>query len=838
MKRPMCVLAVAWLAGLFMAGRWPEFERNYSIFLYFILVIIFLLILKKYPRMLDEQVKVNRYPQLTILLLLAPCMFFAGGWRMEKASAVQKESELPWILYEEKGETYVTVQGIVKEKSCGEQVTLILTDCRIIGENGQENQPAGDCRVMVETEGLEWLPETFVGNELRVFGKFSVFQAAGNPGQFDVHDYYTGKGIYADVDALRIIVLDSGKSMVGHIMFWLKQRMRESLQELYPVEKAGVLAAMMLGDKDLLPEEMKELYQQNGISHILAISGLHISMLCMGMFHLLRKLGASQEFSVMAAVSFLILYIIYTGAGTSSLRAGVMCLVLFGAKLLRRSYDLLSSLSVAAIVVTLLRPTELISAGFLLSFGAVLGVIMAQEVEYSVMQERDGKKVRLGALLSGAMIQCVTIPLSLWFFYELSPYSILLNLVVIPLVALILGGGILSMLLGMIFPVLAHLPAGGTYLLLDFYENLGKFTQKLPFSFVLAGKPELWQMVVYYLVLFTTLKKVTAGVKKRVQEKEGKEEIAAKKTPVRMLIAGMALAVGVLCVPERQKVHLLFLDVSQGDGMLIYTEDGVVILSDCGSSDVSQIGKYRLSPVLKQNGTLLLDMAVISHLDSDHTSGIKELLTNMPVYKGRLHYAANYKGEPGIRQLVLPKVQEKSNAYAELEALAARKNVKVRYIEEGDVLHQENELLIECLYPSKARESENDTSLVFLLQTPELLAWLMGDAGISAEEKVLKELSGVNLKELRQNKLVLLKVGHHGSKTASGEEFIEYVQPDIAVISCGYNNSYGHPHVSVVKRLERLGSQVFRTDLQGAVIVKKGIWDEMEVYSWRKKRQK
>ncbi|MBP3569856.1 MAG: DNA internalization-related competence protein ComEC/Rec2 [Lachnospiraceae bacterium] len=825
MKRPMCILAVAWLAGLFTAGWWPEFELKYSVLFFLFLVFIGCFILKKHPQIVDAQVKMEWYPQLTLLLLLVPCLFVTGNLRMEQVLKEREQKERPWKLYEEEGETYVTVQGIILEKNCGEQVTFVLTDCVIIGYYGQENQSAGNCRVKVETEGKEWLPETFVGNEVKVFGKFSVFQPAGNPGQFDAYKYYTGKDLYADIEALRVTILDDGKSVIGHTLFLLKQRMRERLQTLYPVQKAGVLAAMMLGDKDLLPEDIEELYQQNGISHILAISGLHISMLCMGLFRVLRKIGISQKIAVTIAVCFLVFYIIYTGASTSSFRAGVMCLVMFGAKLFRRSYDLLSSLSVAAMVVSLIRPTELFSAGFLLSFSAVLGVAAAQEVERSLEKENREKKVWWNAFVFGGVLQCMTIPISLYFFYELSPYSILLNLVVIPFVALILAGGMFSMLLGMVVPVVAKIPAGGTYLLLEFYERLGEMTQKLPFSVVLVGRPELWQIVVYYIVLSLVLKGFFVYTEKRIQKTE------ERARSVGIFALGMLLTTSILLLPDSNSAQLLFLDVSQGDGALIYTEEGTVILSDCGSSDVSKVGEYRLSPVLKQNGTLLIDIAVVSHLDSDHTSGIKELLTNMTVYRGRFAYVAGYKGEIGIRELVLPKVQVKSETYLELEALAEEKNVTLRYMEASDVLYQEEEMLIECLYPCDAKESENDTSLVFLLQTPQVVAWLMGDAGIAPEMEIMERLAAVNMNALNGGKLVVLKVGHHGSKTSSGEEFIAFVQPDISVISCGYENSYGHPHASVVERLEGAESRVFRTDLQGAVLVELG--KEIKVHGYK-----
>lgn len=836
MKRPMCILAASWLAGLCLAGLETGVGTNVILVIYFLLIISGLLVLKKNPRLLNSYVNPEWYLQLTLLLVMIPCLFLGGYFRADYAAEQRLLEERPWKLLEQEGETYVTVEGVIKAKAVEDKVTIELTECEIIGYYGQENQSAGDCRVRIGEEGKAWLPEVLVGNKIRVFGTFSTFQPAGNPGQFDAYDYYTGRGLFADISALKITVLDGAKAQGGHALFVLKQRLRESIGFLYPQEKAGVLIAMLLGDKDLLPEEIERLYRQNGISHILAISGLHISMLCMGLFGILRKLTVPLRFSAAISVAFLMFYVVFTGASTSSVRAAVMCLVVFGAKLLRRSYDLLSSLSFAVILVTAMRPFELTSAGFLLSFGAVLGVAVAKEVETRLVELHDGKRPWWCIFLFGGMIQCVTLPVSLWFFYEMSPYGIFLNLVVIPLVSLIIGGGLVSAIFGLRWPVPAKFPVGGTYLLLEVYEWLCGITQRLPFSFVLLGRPQVWQMVIYYGFLAVVLWWFFRGVagEKVSGSASSEASVTAFQKKEVILAAGLLCTVSVMFLPTNYNTELLFMDVSQGDGALITTAQGTVILSDCGSSDVMQLEEYRLSPVLKHKGILLVDMAVVSHLDADHISGIRELLRTMPVYEGEAVFAAGYAGSVGIKELVLPLVSEKSEAYLELESLAHAKNVAVRYIQAGEVLCREEDFLMECLYPYHAKESDNDTSLVFLLQTPKLLAWLTGDAGTAPEADVISRLGAVDMAALCGDKFVLLKVGHHGSKTSSSREFIEYVKPDVAVISCGYHNSYGHPHAEVVNRLAASGAEVFRTDLQGAVLVEVKERRDVVVRGWRK----
>lgn len=826
MKRPMCSLAVAWLAGMIAAGCGTGKEIKLLLLSYFILIILLLLYLKRNPGQLTPHVQSDWYPQLTLLLFLLPCLLMFGYLRMEQFAAKQELLERPWRLLYEEGERYVTLEGTVKEKSKDDKIVLELKDCVIIGYYGQDNQTAGNCRVRLEAEKEERLSEVFCGNRIRVFGKFSLFPEASNPGQFDAKSYYNGQGMYADVSALQISVLEKEKEEVTNAIFLLKRRFRESLLSLYPQEKAGVLNAMILGDKDLLTENVEELYRKSSIQHILAVSGLHISMLCMGLFRGLRKLTVPIKAAATMGVCFLVFYIILTGASTSSLRAGIMCLVMFGAILARRSYDLLSSLSLAAIVVTFLRPSELTSAGFLLSFGAVLGVALAQEMEYALLQVYNGKRPWWCVFLFGGMIQCVTIPISLWFFYELSPYGIFLNLIVIPLVSLVLGGGILSGILGLFAVAPAKFASGGVYVVLEFYEWLCEAAQHLPFSNVLVGRPALWQMGAYYMVLAVVLWCFFRNVRK-----------TRRPTSVRWLYV-LGFSAALLFLPKSLNTEILFLDVSQGDGVLISTGDGTVILSDCGSSDVTGPGEYRLFPALKQKGGLLVEMAIVSHLDHDHISGIRELLTAMPVYEGKFRFVAGYQGAVGVEELVLPKVLEKSEAYLSLEALALEKNVKIRYAEAGEMIYQEDNLLLECLSPCGARESDNDTSLVLLLQTPTLLAWLMGDAGVASEAEVMERLAGVDMENLRAGKRVLLKVGHHGSKTSSGEAFINYVKPDFSVISCGYANTYGHPHKEVVERLLAADSQVFRTDLQGAIKVRLRRFGMPEVFCWRKNQRK
>ncbi len=801
MKRPMMMLAAAWLSGILIG--WPAAGTgSYFLFGYVIVILFFLYFVWKYPTALNPYIAKKKYGEMTCFLILIPVLFLAGMCRQKAYECRVQAEGAAWYSLEEQEETMVFVLGTVCEKEEGDTVVLHLSDCRICGYNRKSRQEetneesftwekAGDCTITV-ADGNSCFPECSEGNQIQVYGKFYLYEEAGNPGQFDAASYYQEKGIYASVKAVRIDVVSGKTNVVVCACHELRRKMCRVLEDLYPEEKAGVLAAMLLGDKDILPETIRKLYQQNGISHILAISGLHISILCMGLFRLLRKFTLPPLISAVVSYAFLLFYVLFTGAGVSSVRAGVMFAVWMAGKLLRRNYDLLSSLSFAAILVTALRPQEVDNAGFLLSFSAVFGVALAQELDI------EG--------LTGWIISLITMPISVFFYYETAPYSVILNLFVLPVTAYVLCGGMCSVLVGLFFMDGAQILAGGTYLLLDFYEKIGMMTQKLPYSFILVGRPEALRMAVYYAVLFFLLRKTKKKEKKKFC----------------CLIAATVLCGGILLMPKPAALELTFLDVSQGDGIYLQTEEREVFLFDGGSTDAGSIGKYRISPFLKEKGIAVIDTVVISHMDSDHYSGIEELLREMPVYDGKAAYVRNYTGAVGIHRLILPKIKQPSEEYLALVELCREKQVEVLYISGGEELYHEKELLLECLSPWEAEKSENDTSLVFLLQTEEMVVWLMGDAGTKAEEEIAERFAERITKP--EGKQCILKVGHHGSKTSSGEEFLSLIQPDAAVISCGDKNCYGHPHSDVLKRLESLGTMIFRTDEQGAVTIRNGEW--------------
>lgn len=669
------------------------------------------------------------------------------------------------------------------------------------------------------------------GMKLSCQGELESFEPARNEGEFDYRLYYRSRDICCRMSAERAVVLDGRSDPLKAGTYRFRERAKEVFRRFCSEEDAGLLSAVVLGDKTGMDEEISDLYQKNGIAHLLAVSGLHVSLIGMGFYRALRRWGMGFGWAGLWAGVLLFCYGVMTGFGPSVFRACLMLGCSFLAAWMGRTYDLLSAMALAAVLLVLQSPYVIMTAAFQLSFGAVFAIGWAGRELTDSFRCRRGWT---GTFAVSAAIQLVTGPLVLWHFFEYPVYGIFLNFIVIPLMTYVVGAGLAGLCFGLAaeffavfsFPAAAErlsglLAAGsmGTcHFILAFYEWLCRTAENLPFYSLILGRPALWRLAAYYLLLALLLWQ--AGMRGRraaeqlreEQEDAGRSDKGKKAGPKQGMderwragteplktTAAILILIGFLLCRQTELCRVDFIDVGQGDGILIQSEQTAVLV-DGGSTQIRNLGEKRLEPILKSRGISRLSMAFVSHGDQDHISGLSWLLEN----------------DTGIEidQLFLPAAGMGDPIYEELEKAAKRRGTRTEYICAGKKF-QAGKLEITCLYPYEETVSadRNGHSEVLLAEYGRFSMLLMGDAEAEGEEEIAEKWK-------RGKQVQVLKAGHHGSSTSSSERFLDTVKPALAVLSYGKENSYGHPHQEVIERMRERGISIWSTAERGMVTVR------------------
>ncbi len=337
-----------------------------------------------------------------------------------------------------------------------------------------------------------------IGYKVKAAGSYAPLEEASNPGQFDQKAYYEARGIGMVLKKAKLTVIEAKENIFFQKLYELRSFWAQNLEKITGKEEAALLKAMLLGEKSSLKKEQKELYQSGGISHILAISGLHISLVGMLLYRFLRKKKRSYPFSALVSGSCMVVYGFLTGFGVSAKRAVFMFLVYLGAELLGETYDVVSALALSGLLILAEQPLQLFQCGFQLSFLSVGAVALG----YPALQKRLGwKKKAAMSLLSGLSVTLFTLPCTLYWFYEWMPYAVFLNLIVIPLVPVVFLSGAAGMLTGGASVAAGMFLAGASAGVLRFFQTLLERTEVLPGSRAVIGQPELWQIVLYYVLV-------------------------------------------------------------------------------------------------------------------------------------------------------------------------------------------------------------------------------------------------------------------------------------------------------------------------------------------------
>ena len=677
------------------------------------------------------------------------------------------------------------------------------------------------------------------GSYVRVFGEVSPFLQATNPGEFDAAAYYRRKDC---LFALRKTKITAQTKNYGRLEEFLSQLRYESevlFRKLLGEKNGATASAMVLGRKKGMDSEIKALYQGAGISHLLAISGLHLSLIGAGLFGLLKKVRLPVTLSAGISTWILIAYAQLTGMGISTRRALVMFLLFLAAGLLKRTPDLPTSLAVAALLLLVPKPQRILDAGFQLSFSAVIGIAVMIPVlqdgwEDAACSRRVGNRVTDGVagwnfartaiarvcrflrknILAGLGITMTMLPFLLIHFYEWSPWSVLLNLTVIPLMGILLpcliGLQLVARLtaLAHCLELPQHLLCAAIEAIFSCYEQLCRFTTALPGSILHTGYPT-WQTLAVYTIGLIAL------------------AVSGKKLRPHLRLAAAVCLMGIFLIRLPGELNVTMLDVGQGECVGIETREHHVYLVDAGSTSKKKTGQYQIIPWLKYIGTRSVEGIFITHWDEDHISAVGELLE------------WSKSSRVKIRRIFLPDVALKDEVLETLLQQIEEAEVSVEYLSAGEHM-TDGALQISCLHPyaKKVPEDRNDASLVLRLSQGDFQMLLTGDLEKSGEDWLVEQARPAveqpqpaaqeqalpcapSTQPAAQNPLrcTILDAGHHGASNATGEALLDLAQPELVLISCGKNNRYGHPAPETLKRLEEREIRWYSTAEVGAIQV-------------------
>lgn len=681
------------------------------------------------------------------------------------------------------------------------RTVIYLKKAILIRSGSTKNYPIRNIKCTGKEEKINSLRE---GMHVRLEGMLVLPELPRNPGQFNRRIYESGKKIDFYLENPTVLEVKEQRSGVREVVEIWKTEMMNRCEKIYPDEEAGILEAMLFGEKSELSGDIKELYQAAGISHVLVISGLHISLLALAVAGILRRLGFPMPVWVILSVGVLAGYGILIGQPTTAVRALLMFFVLQGARLLGRSYDLLSALAFAGILMLLDNPDLILDGGCRLSFCAVIGVgwyvSEKNKIFWSIGEKekrknrgKGGKGSSAGAILenirAGWYLWLFTLPVMLDTFYQVSVVGILWNLVAIPLLPVIIASGGLGVVLAGWNIFLGSLAGSPAYGMLQLYQEIGNISEKLPVGMWTPGQPSKPVIAGYYLVIF-----LLVLVEKQLIKREKRWKIFPG-----MELCSMLLLLLLMAHPWQQREKITFLDVGQGDASLLQS-GGQTLLLDGGSTSQKNVGTYVILPYIKQQGISCLEAVVLTHTDQDHINGVTEVLE-----EGK-------KGWLTVKNLMYPYWMEGTEQGKQLKKLAEEAGASCRKIRAGDRLTIGKAEAV-VLYPKEQEKiaEPNAGSLVLFWKWEGVRAMFTGDLPEEKERELLQNLPACEI----------LQVGHHGSATSTCREFLEQVQPSLVVISCAMKNRYGHPSPDTVDRLKKTGCEIRYTMKSGAITIRK-----------------
>ena len=634
-------------------------------------------------------------------------------------------------------------------------------------------------KILINIKMSQDIPSIKYGDSLYIEGELKQPEEARNYKGYNYKQYLKTKKIIGTVELEKAKIL---KSSNGSFIHNIQKYIRDTINGTLTDEEGNLLLAILLGDKDKLSEDIQESFKTSNLSHMLAVSGAHVSYIILGLTYVLQNSIIGKKNGKIVCMIFLLIFMAITNFTPSVTRACIMAVLTLFSGIIYRKSDVYTNISVAALITLIFNPYSLLDLGFQLSYGGTIGIIIfIKRIQEKKSNSKVINYIKQMALVS-IYANIIIIPIMMYHFNTVSFTFIISNIMASPILGIIVITGFLFIIASITVKPLTRLIAIFIKPILSILIKISQICSKLPFSNILVVTPYMFNVISYYAIILYCIK----------SKKNNKCKII-----ICLLIVLILINFIIYIFP--QKLRIFFIDVGQGDSTLIITPDKKTVLIDGGGSDSFDVGEKVLLPYLLDRRILKIDYVLISHFDTDHCGGI---LTIMEKVK--------------VKNIIISEQAEHSENYERFKKLMLHKKIRLIEVKKGDKIKIGRYSEFKILFPTSRLLSENplnNNSIVAQFNYNNFKMLFTGDIEKLAEQQILKTEKA----EIRAD---ILKVAHHGSKTSSIPEFIKAVRPKIALIGVGKNNTFGHPNQQTIKNLENIRCRIYRTDLQGEIIIK------------------
>jgi competence protein ComEC len=738
-----------------------------SFLLFFFLAVIYIIVLLKYKRFSNIQLLFL----VSIFLLFLFTSQLVAIYNKTKASAASTRFSLEYMD-----------DPIID----GDQLQIKAKDLN--------NHEKYLMRYKIQSEQEKNLLKTsdFYGLKCLITGLLEKPKRAKNENAFNYRDYLERNSIFWLLESknMPLKTCTSKKLTPFTLIKQFRFKGIHYIETHFPPEVAAISNALIYGDKSIMPPELLTEYQKIGISHLLAISGLHVSLLVGMIFFIGIRIGATRERMTTFLLVFLPVYAVLTGGSPSVVRAVVMIFLVmlavkWGKRLKLLPFD---ALSLAFSLFLLLKPFVLYDAGFQLSFSVSGAIILSGQ---TILGRYPNNLFRM--LMTTFVAQLSSLPILLFHFFGVSLLSIFINLLFIPLYSyLFLPGVYLLFLIQILFGKVPDLFMNGFSFVVQFSNKLVESFSKFSFANYTPGRPGTFFLVFDSLIILA----IFLLWEQKYQKNQAR---------IMVVLCSILLFLPIGWNHINPYGEVTVIDVGQGDSILVQLpfDQGNYLIDTGGTlqfntepwqkrSAVFETGEDVVVPFLKGKGITRIDKLILTHGDMDHIGGAFAVIKEL-----------------NVKQIIMPKVKERSETENEIEKEAEKKKIQVVFVSRGSQWKKGPSHFV-ILSPEKNFQGDRNRGSVCLLASIGQHYWFFGgDLDQQGEEEIVKRFPNL--------KIDVLKVGHHGSKTSSSELFLMHYKPKVALISVGEKNRFGHPHQEVIEKLTKIDATIFRTDLQGEI---------------------